>query len=485
MVGTATNAVGAAFGKGLDLVLLAVALRRIGAVAFGLVVVAQGLALWPTLLEKGVGQTMVRLVAGDRESESYRGALTAGVLFYALLGLLTAALGLTFARFAFVRVFDAPAALHRQTMLAVELLFLASAVRMGTGFVARVLVGRTSFARLRAVELARGATALACGLVLIGHRPAGLVGFAASLLAADLVAAALGVYFVRAERSAFHPRSVRREVLITHWREARPVLAASGIGLAWSRLDPVIIGVGLGAAAAATYGVAMAGFDMLQGLIEILYLGLLPTTASLLATGDGPRVGRLLAKANRYVTVIVWPVAATLAIFAPEIVRVWFRSEPPDVWPATALAMALIVTTTVPTCFIFVIVGAGRVGDVLRVQVWAAVVNLAISVGLLRPIGIGAVFLGSVVGGVLVAVRSSRVVADIIGGRRGDGWHGTAGPAALVVALVAAFGMLRLTGLGGVALGAAMVGLLGLYALNAVLWLVPRKDIRHLMPARR
>jgi O-antigen/teichoic acid export membrane protein len=478
--GTAANVVGAVVGKVLDLVLLGLAVHRVGATAFGLVVIAQGLGMWPSLLEKGVGQTLVRLVAGDRTTEVFRSALTAGVLFYLVLGIMTVVVGVVFSHTALLRVFDTPKGLHHEAVLAADLIFVSAAIRLATSFAARVLVGRTSFVRLRAVELLRALAALLLGLVLVGGHPTGIVGLAAALLIADVLAGALSVWYVRHDLADFELRSVRRAVVEEHWRAARPVLAASGIGLAWSRVDPVIVGVGLGPTAATTYGIATAAYDMLQGFVEILYLGLLPTTTSLLAEGDGRRVGRLLARANVYVTMLVWPIAATLAVFSPEAVRIWFHADIAGVRPAMALAMALVVTSTVPTCLVTVIVGAGRVGSILRAQATAAVLNLAISIGLLAAFGVGAVFLGSVVGGALVAIRSSRVVREVIGGRAVDAWRGTVRPAALLLALLAAYAGVRVIGLEGVALASALAGALAVYLATALVWLVPRGDVRHL-----
>src|SRR5688572_29135318 len=90
--GTALNAVGAFLGKPMDLAAVAIIVHRIGAPAYGVIVIAQGLSLWPSLLEKGVGQTLARLMAGDRTSR-HASLFTTGVLFYVLLGAATLLVG--------------------------------------------------------------------------------------------------------------------------------------------------------------------------------------------------------------------------------------------------------------------------------------------------------------------------------------------------------------------------------------------------------
>jgi O-antigen/teichoic acid export membrane protein len=482
--GTAINAAGAVIGKPLDLILLAIAVHRLGAAAFGVVVIAQGIGMWPTLAEKGVGQTMIRTVAGDLPDDEFRGAFAVGVLFYVLLGVATLVLGLGGVHALFNRVFAVPVRLRADAVAAAELLILAATIRNLTGFVPRILVGRTRFLALRATELTRGIGALALVVVLVPSAEHGMVAYGWAMVFSDLLAAALGLWLVQRELRAFTVRAATRIAISAHWVAARPVLAAGAIGLAWSRIDPVIIGIGLGPVAATTYGVAIRVYEMLQGLVDLLYLGLLPATASLLGAGDGRRVGRMLQRANTYATTLTWPGCVAVAMLAPEVVHVWIGRPLPAIWSTLIVTMALVAATTVPSSLMYVIIGADRVGSVLRVQLVAVVVNVAVSIGLLHLVGVGAVFLGTIAGTVLLALRSSQVVAEVTGGRLMDGWRGIARPLLLSMVLTAALAAARGAGIHGTALLVTGAFALAAYGAVALAWVLPREDLRHLRPVR-
>lgn len=481
--GTALNVAGALVGKPLDLILVAIAVHRLGGAAFGVAVIAQGIGLWPTLAEKGLGQTMIRLVAGDRREADYRSVFSSGLVLYGVLGLATLVLGIAGVHLLFLRVFDVPRDLRSEAVAAADLLLVAAAVRNLTGFVPRILVGRTRFLALRATELVRGGLALLLVLVLVGGGASAIVSFGWSMVISDVVASLLGLWYVRGDMADLSLRECTRPALRDHWTEAKPVLASGGIGLAWSRIDPVIIGVGLGPVAAATYGVAIRVYEMLQGMVELLYLGLLPATASLLDEGDGRRVGRLLIRANTYAAALAWPGCALIGVLAPEIIQLWIGRPVPQIWSTLVMTTALVAVTVVPSSLMYVIIGAGRVASVLRAQLVAVVVNLAVGIGALPFLGVGSVFLGTIAGTALVAVRSSAVVGELTGGSSRTGWAGIVRPFVLSVALGVALMALRATTLDGLELLAAAILPAALYAIATAAWVVPRGDLRHLRPA--
>lgn len=488
--GTAVNIGGAVFGKIAELVTIAVVLDRVGRVAFGIVVIAQALSLWPSLLEKGVGQTLMRVVAGRESDERFAPMLAAGHIILVLIGAATLVGGFLFSHLAFVSVVSVPPGLRQESVIVLDLLVIAAGLRLATGLVWRALLGEMRLATMRAIEILRVTVTLLATLALVEGHASSMTTVAGAMLLGDLAATAVAMLTTRPRRRlGLRWRDADARAFAEQWRNAKPMLAASAIGLIWTRADPLIVGVALGPAAVATYGVVMRVFEATLGAVEMVYLGLMPATATLIEEGDRPRVARLLQRAASYAAALVWPAAVVAALFSRELTQVWLGRSLPQVRSAMAAAMVLAILLTLTTGMLAVILGAGRAGAVVRVQVGAVCVNLALSIALVKPLGISAVFIGTIVSNMLVMARMFSLVAEISGSTAphpiSELLAGFLRPAVLVGGLALALGVLHLLLPSG---GAVVVGvgvasaLLAVYGLAALWWVVPRQDLRRLWP---
>lgn len=483
--GTAVNACGAIVGQVLELLTVAVIVKRIGGSAFGVIVLAQGWALLPYLIESGIGQRVVRSVSaseGDRIRDP--SILSTGVAFYVGLGMLTMAAGLAASLLLLDSVFDLPAGNRATAMTAFNLVMAAGAVRLGAGFVPRILVGATRLPALRAVGLIRSTVMLGATVILVGHGPPEVADAGLALLLADVVAAVAGLMLVVPRHFRPRIRDVNREAAARYVRESRPVAASSGAALLSSRLDPIIIAVALGPVATAAYGVVLKAYDVLRSATELLSLVLMPASARALSRNEPDQIARLFQRALLYIALLVWPFGAAVALFAEPVLRAWVGSSVPGAARPLATAMVLGIALAPSAAAFYIISGARRVGSVLTVQLGAGVVNLAIELLLVRHIGVAAVFLGSLTATLLVTGPYLRVVADLAHVSVRNLLSAAARPALAVTGVAVLLGLVRVVATGAAA--AALVGaVLAAYGVTAVLWLTPRRDFGKLVPIRR
>lgn len=470
--GTAVNAAGALVGKVLELTAFAVALKRVGAGSFGVVVLAQSVSQWPFLLESGVGQTVVRILAAERREAGDDELLGTAVSIYLGLAMAGLAAGLAFSHLLLVPILDPPAVTRSEAILAFDIFVLAGAVRLATGFVPRALLGGTRLAALRLVALVRSVATLGMVLLIVGRGPGQVAGVAVAYLIGEVVAAVVGVALVRPGRIGLRLLRFSQPAASEHWRRSRPVLAANGMGLAASRIDPIIVAVALGAVATTTYGVVLRAYELLQSAMELVFLGLMPATARASAAGDPARVARLFRQSTTCAALLTWPAAAALALLGPEVLRAVVGHDPPGGAAALAAAMVLIVVVTVPTGAFYVLTGTGRVGDVVRVQALALPLNVAVSVSLVRPFGVAVVFVGSAMAEIVTMPRYVRVLRELSQASPRELLGGLARPAVLAAAFALALAGIQLAALTDVITLVAGAACAAVYAVAALMWVV-------------
>ena len=478
-LGTAINGTGAVVGVLLDLAVVGVLFRRLGSDAYGVVVLAQSLALWPYILESGIGYATVRMVSRRAVEPRLRPLLSTVALAYAALAAVSVAVGVAIGITLLGPVFDVPKAVLDDAKVAFCIISVAAGLRMLETFAKRVLVGDARLASVRMVEITRDVATFAFVILLVGD--GGLVAAAWALLLGDVAATVVCVVFA----VRYHPigwlvvpdRDARHQV----WSESRTVLAVGSVGLAWSRIDPFIVGIALGTPGAAVYGVVAKAYGTLQSLAELVVTGLMPATARVGVHMDERAMGRLFRRVLGICAAAVWPAAAVAIVFRDPIITRWLHVEPSGIGAAWWLAMLLAVIAVPATTASVVTAGANRLSEVLRLQIVLATINVAIGITLVNTIEVAAVFLGTIVATILITPRQLAITADVtqtpvralIGDLERVG--------VLVAGAIVAFVAVRAAGVSDaialVLVASVMVG----YATLLVAWVIPRDELRRLL----
>ena len=411
--GTAINAVGAVVGQAIEFATVAVILRRTGAVAFGVVVLAQGWILLPYVFESGIGQQVVRAVAarGDERRDADI-VISTAMLLYMLLGFAAAAVGVGIAYVALEWLVHLSDSLDGPAGTSFALIAVAGGLRVGSGFVPRALVGATRLPALRLVGLVRQLVTLGAVALLVDGPADGLRGAGIAILIGELAACGIGLTLVvprevRPRLADVSSASIRCQI-----SNAAPMTAAGGIGVFSTRVDPLIVAIALGPAATATYGIAVRAYDAVRSIVELISLVVMPETARLIAAGSLRRIQSLYLRALTYCVVVAWPAAFAVAIFGDAALNVITDESLPDGSSALIWSMLLVLVVTPAAVGFYVITGADLVREVLPAQLRAAVATLIVELVLIKTVGVGAVFLGSAVGALLLTRRYLTVVSN-------------------------------------------------------------------------
>jgi len=169
------------------------------------------------------------------------------------------------------------------------------------------------------------ATLRAVGAVLVlAHYSATIEAFfwwQAGASVAQTVATGAALW-LRLPRSAEAPR-FRRQMLIEVWRLAAGMAAISALAVVLTQLDKVILVKLLPLEEFGYYSLAWTLATGLYFLIGPLFSALFPRLTQLVAAHDEAGLRRLYHEGCQWMSVILLPVAAVMALFSAELMYLW------------------------------------------------------------------------------------------------------------------------------------------------------------------
>jgi O-antigen/teichoic acid export membrane protein len=366
--------------------------RKLGPGGFGTWSVIYTIATVFSLFEVGYSQGIAKFVAeydARGEDGEVRATIRAGLVAFALVGLVAALGCLLAAQFA-----GHLAAPGSREEFRLGLVVLAAAVLIRFPLVAYggALQGYQRYDRfyLSDIVLAGGFTVAAVPVVALGGGVLGLsVTWGVALVLSALlyrlflarVRAGLGLGSLRL--SSAGPRRGRRLAAFS----ALTVLSESMTFIA-QRMDTVIIAALRGATAAGPYAAAIKLQSGLQALTTPFVNLMLPMTSELQARGEREAIVRRLIQATRVSLQITLPVAAGLALFAKDGVTLWLGHDVPSTTFSIVVVLMAVQTVTL-TVFPSqtVLVGLGRVRIIGALAAIEGFSNLGASIALVSVYG--------------------------------------------------------------------------------------------------
>jgi len=151
-----------------------------------------------------------------------------------------------------------------------------------------------------------------------------------ALLQVSILWRTLWSHLPHSDRDIRFRLSALREV----WRFAAGMTAVSVSGMAAGQMDKILLSKLLSLSNFGYYSIASLAANLLFILSNPVYYALFPRFATYFAQDDTAGVDALYRKGTELIAVLVFPVAAVLAVFAPQVITLWTRS------PATARAVA-------------------------------------------------------------------------------------------------------------------------------------------------
>lgn len=200
----------------------------------------------------------------------------------------------------------------------------------------------------------------------------------------------------------FHPKYIKRD-------RSRELLGyglfSFFIAISWMvvfNTDNIIIAVFLSTTAVTYYSIAGNLVGHLRGLINAIGIPLVPTISHYDATGDFSQISNLYAKVTKYLFYFTASVCALLLIFGDNFIYLWMGRD----FEKTVHVLYILV---IPAAIYLpqiaansVMLGIGKHRILFYILVSEAILNLVLSLALVRPLGIYGVALGTAVTQLLI-----------------------------------------------------------------------------------
>jgi len=382
------------------LVLTPVIVHALGKEAYGLWVFIGSITVFVQLLDLGVGPSVVRFGAharGAQSPEEISALASVGIVVYAIIGAATVVAGVVLAVIV-PYLISIPHSLVEPARAATLLVVAGIAVRFPMGLFNNLLLGQQ---RYDIVNLGNLVGLVVYFVTVIAILPwyGGIVLLAGLTLLSTVVRLGVPLIWLRRElpflrlRRALVNRLRVRELLTFSWHNFLIHLASK---VAYSS-DVIVVGIVLGAKAAALYGISSRIFGLVLGLgsgaTDLLY----PAFAELEGADEQKRQRRLLLGGLRLGMALMLLLALPLVLIPDQLIYAWIG---PGWGPSSAvlalLGMVLLVHQPAQLLSQY-LVARGYQQRLAVVLLFVVGANLVLSIVLAQAVGLWGVALATLV----------------------------------------------------------------------------------------
>ena len=372
----------------------------LGDASFGLVALAWsalGLAAFAGLgLPAGITRAVADL-RGRGEVEQVRPLLRATSRWFAGVGLAVGAALALFALAGGVGVLAIPGDL---VATATGVLLVAGAGSVLTWPLGAYPAALAGMQRYGVLGITGGVTAIAAALAGVGVARAGggPAGVLAAALGTGIVGGAAQAWIVERSlrRSATAPppsRASLRELL----RFGAGVLALELAAVLIYGTDQILLGVVVSLESVAAYAVASRLHTLVREAHGAMVAALFPILAEERGRGNPAAAEQAIYRGTRYAAGLVVPGALACVLLSGAFVESWMGPSFAWVGPISAAFVGYWLVAPFTGVLAQVALGSGEAGLLGRIALAAAVVNVVVSLALVRRWGVGGVVAGTLV----------------------------------------------------------------------------------------
>lgn len=366
---------------------------------FGVWVLTGGLIGYSSLFDLGIGLTVMKMVA-ERAYRSDRAEveeiISNALLMYALIGFIVMCTA-----FCLVPFLGAIFHVHGSTLFIFRVSLAIAGVAIGITFPSAIFTAVAQAVQdfryvnlliivVQAVTVGFEVVALLLGYGIIGVVVVGTV----------VNICAFGAKVVHARRCF----GIRPRLRLRRWPVARQILSMSGwvfllnvAAQAIFETDNVVVGAVIGAAAVASYQVALGPASGLQTLGDQFNSVSLTAASSLRSRETRAELGRLLTEATRMMGIVVMPGVVIFAVWGRQLLTLWVGRDFASSYPTLVVLSIGMMMAALQGTASQVILALDRYRVTALVAVGEAICNLTLSVVLARSIGIVGVALGTAI----------------------------------------------------------------------------------------
>jgi len=375
-------------------------LHRLGDSAFGIWVLIFAITGYYGLFDLGIRSSIVRYVSKAKATGDLQYAsriLSTSLFTYSCIGALSLLVTLVLSRYlqTFFRVppeFDSTARLL--------LLMVGASVSLGfpLGISGGVLEGLQEFSVLNWTSII-STVARAVLIIVVLRHGYGLLTVALVTVSLPLITSVI--------RSVIAMRMLPAPISMSHvdrktFREMAQYSGTTMLMIVSARLrfksDSVIIGTFLSSAAITYFNIGARIVDYAGEVVESLAQIFVPMSIHSDALGDMDRLRKIFVAGNRFCAFIIFPICAILIVLGKSVIEAWVGKA----YVATSypVLLILLLSTTLMLAQAAsgrVLLGMGKHRTWAIVTLIEGVVNIVLSIALVRPYGIVGDALGTAV----------------------------------------------------------------------------------------
>ncbi len=416
---TSVNTVGKFLSFLLQFFIITYLIKTLGKDAYGLVVLAFALVANTNLLESGFGLSVTKYVAEHKargEREEMLLVVNTNLAVSTAIGAVFSIVIIVINEIFLNKIFRVPPEMLAETKSLIRILVPLIFIELWTVSIIRVAEGLQRFALARAMELVKWLSRALLVVIFI-TADYGLKGVGAAYLAAGVLC--LLVVYVKI---IFNDPELHFSLNLMDRRTFGKLLGFS-IWIFFSkvfaflsyRIDTIIIGIFLAPVYLTYYNVAFKIFEILRYGLSLVASTLVPVSSELHALTDVKRLSKLLDRGTRYAVVLMCPVYIFVFIYMDRIIELWVGGG----FGMSALLCRIFIVALFTAAPIAVgtemMVGLNRMRTLVKYNAVATVVNLVISLYLIRKIGVQGVVIGTAMGSLVILVTYLPVIARTIG----------------------------------------------------------------------
>jgi O-antigen/teichoic acid export membrane protein len=373
------------------LIVTPIVVHELGKTPFGIWSVIGAITIYLSVLDLGVGPSIVRFAAearGRRAPEDTNAVASTGLVLYAVIGLVTLPLGAGLA-FLLPELVDTPDNLVWPARISTLLVVLSIAARFPLGLFNNLLVAQQRFDVQNLANFV--STVLYAALVaLLIPNGGGLILLGALTLATTLLRLVFPLAWLRRELPelrldrAHVTRGRLRELTSFSWSNFLVHVANKVV----FSTDVVVVGIVLGAPAAALYAIPAKLFTLVFGLGSVGTNLLYPAFAEHEGAGEEERQRRLLLAGLRGGMAAALVLALPLLLIPDQLIEGWIGRGYGESTPVLAV-LALVVLVHQPIyLFTQYLIARGRQREIARTLICAVGANVVLSAVLAKTVGI-------------------------------------------------------------------------------------------------
>jgi O-antigen/teichoic acid export membrane protein len=397
---TASNYIGKVLTLGIFFFLTPFILHQLGPTLYGLWTLIGSVVGYGALLDFGIASAVTKYVAEYRargEVANAQSLVTTALWLYLLLGSAAIALILAVAPL-FPELFNIPPDQRATAIALVALMGINIGLAIPCTTPVAVIRGlqRFDIANLLSTAAALASAGGTVAVLLLGGGVIAMVVLNILILLAMQIPSIWAINRIAPELRFGRGRASRKLVrgVISYSWSIFVIQASSRIH---TQTDEIVIGAFLLLSAVTPYAIARKLSEVAQTLTDQFMKVLLPLASELHAGNDQARLRMLYTTSTRLTLAIFLPIAATIIVLARMILTVWVG---PEYASYTTLVSILTLASLIDTSqwpASSILSGMALQRRLAVISIGSALLNLALSLLLVRSLGVIGVALGTLI----------------------------------------------------------------------------------------